>query len=128
MDDSNLAFLLWIVDPRSPSEMREVVGDILRCSFEIQDADLPLEKKQNSFEAEVFGLDVSLSLGYAWATDNAYCLVGGSHHDHCSVTGTEVLIDSHVKRSLEHGGLKRVMSREEFGTYRRWVQTSLKEE
>jgi hypothetical protein len=128
MDDSNLSFLLWIVDPRSPGEMRETVGGILRCSFAIQSADLPLEKRQNSFESKVFGFDVSLSLGYAWPSENAYCLVGGSDHDHCSVTGTDVLIDSHVKRTLEHGGLKQVMSRDEFGKYRRAVQASLSEE
>lgn len=118
MDDVNLSFLLYVLDPRSPAEVKEHLERTFRCAMEIEKADVPLDERVDSFEADVLGLAISFRRAHSWAEGNVYRLSGATNRNAYSSTGVKTSIDSHIARLLEHGGFTKVMSREAFVQFR----------
>jgi hypothetical protein len=114
MEDHNLSFLLYLVDPRPVGEVKAAIEHILRCDFRPEAADAPSDELEDSFEAEIFGLYVSLQRGEVWPEGNVYRLGGSTHRRIYSHGGTRLLIDNHVAKALKQGGFGWVMPREEF--------------
>jgi hypothetical protein len=118
MDDVNLSFLLYVLDPRPPSEVKKHLERTLRCTMEIEKADVPLDERVDSFEADVLGLAISFRRAHSWTEGNVYRLSGSTNKHAYSSTGTKMSIDPHIARLLEHGGFTKVMSREAFVQFR----------
>jgi hypothetical protein len=118
MDDVNLSFLLYVLDLRPPSEVKEHLERIFRCTMEIEKADVPLDERMDAFEIDVLGLAISFRRAHSWTEGNVYRLSGATNRYAYSSTGAKISIDSHIARLLEHGGFTKVMSREAFVQFR----------
>jgi hypothetical protein len=119
MEDVDLSFLLWIVDPRPMKEMKEMMEKIMKIQLHVEEADRPLDERMDSFEAQTMGLYVSLQRDPSWTDENLYRFAGCTLSRIWSSTGQKVSIDSHLARTLAYGGIKHVMSREQFVAFKK---------
>lgn len=114
MEDVNLSFLLYFVDVKPPLEVKEHLERALRFSMRMEEADVPLDERQNSFEGDLFGMSVLLRFAYDWPEGKVYRFTGAANKHVYSITGEDLFIDAHVARLLDSAGFKDVMSREAF--------------
>lgn len=71
MEDVNLSFLLYFVDVKPPLEVKEHLERALRFSMRMEEADVPLDERQNSFEGDLFGMSVLLRFAYDWPEEKS---------------------------------------------------------
>ncbi|MFY0566319.1 hypothetical protein ACN28E_21120 [Archangium lansingense] len=114
MEELNFAMTVYLLDPRSPAEIKGQIEQAFGCQLAMEDADVPLEERENSFEGSVFGLYVSLVLARQWPEGNVYRIAGVTKKGVYAREGKMVSLDSHVIRLLRHCGFPSVMTPEEF--------------
>lgn len=113
MEDINLSFLLYFVDTREAADVAALVERAFQCHLKPADVDVPLEEKIGLFEGESLGMSISFERGEEWPSGHLYRLNGATHRRKYSSTGTRVVINGHIARTLEGVGISRVMTREE---------------
>ncbi len=115
MEALNFAITVWLLDPRSPAEIKPLIDQAFGCQLEQEVADVPLEERENTFEGSVFGFYISLDLARRkWPEGNVYRIAGGTNLDLFAPEGKVISLDSHVIRLLHHHGFPNVMTPEEF--------------
>jgi hypothetical protein len=124
MDDINLSFLLYLVDPRETTALRFVVERSLGCTFSPMVVDAPDSEKAETFETVCMGIYLSLERVATWPEGNVYRFGGGTDGRISSVIGVMVSMDSHVMRLLEHAGCTHILTPSQFVLRNRQLKAS----
>ncbi len=114
MEELNFSITVYLLDPRPPAEIKPLIDQAFGCQLALEDADVPPEERENSFEGSIFGLYLSLELARQWPEGNVYRIAGGTKDGLFAPGGKMVSLNSHVIRLLRHCGFPGVMTREEF--------------
>ncbi len=113
MEELNFAIAFYFLDSRPLEEMRVLVEQILGCQLRMRETHDRIDK--NTFDAQVFGISIGLSLASKCSEGYVYWLRGGTIDRFYAQGGRQISLDSHVWRLLSIHGISNIMTCTEFG-------------
>ena len=113
MEELNFVMTFYFLDSRPLEEMQVLVEQILGCQLRIRETDDRIDKK--TFDGQVFGISISLSLASQWSEGCVYRLSGSTLDRLYVQGGRQVYLDSHVSRLLCLHGISNIMTPAQFG-------------
>ena len=113
MEELNFVMTFYFLDSRPLEEMQVLIEQILGCQLRRRETDDRIDKK--TFDGQVFGISISLSLASEWLEGYVYRLSGSTLDRLCVQGGRQVFLDSHVSRLLRLHGISNIMAPSEFG-------------
>ncbi len=113
MEELNFVMTFYFLDSRPLEEMRFLIEQILGCQLKMRETDDRIDK--NTFDGQIFGISIGLSLASEWSEGYVYRLSGSTLDRLYVQGGRQVSLDSHVSRLLCVHGISNIMTPAEFG-------------